>query len=287
MLLHDRTKAHIDNFAANPSHALIVRGDAGSGKLFLAFEITVKLLALESVQKLNNYPYFKHLRPMKRTVSIDQVRELQNFFQLKTAGDSKIRRIAVIENAHFLSVEAQNALLKILEEPPQDSVLILTVQGERSLKETIYSRSQQIVVQTPELDDVLAYYGNSELEKDRIIKAYFLAGGGMGLISALLRSDETHVLLENVKLAKKMLSLPIYERLCEADSLSKQPETLPDFLYALRRVILVLVEQFALTNNKTKLQKITKSLSLVHETEASLEHNPNVKLLLTNLLIKL
>ena len=57
----------------------------------------------------------------KGSIAIEQIRALISFFQLKVPGKTKIKRVAIIQDADRMGLEAQNALLKALEEPPEDS----------------------------------------------------------------------------------------------------------------------------------------------------------------------
>jgi hypothetical protein len=74
-------------------------------------------------------------------IDIDTVRSLCGRTHYKSSGT----RIAVLEQAEFLSEPAANALLKTLEEPPGDSLIILTAQSVGSLLPTIVSRCHRVL----------------------------------------------------------------------------------------------------------------------------------------------
>ncbi len=76
----------------------------------------------------------------KQTISIDQIRDLQH--QLSLRPHSAKYKTGIILEAQRMTVEAQNALLKTLEEPPARSILILTAPSTKSLLPTIVSRCQ-------------------------------------------------------------------------------------------------------------------------------------------------
>lgn len=69
-------------------------------------------------------------------------RPIQSFLSMKTMLDGK--KVVIIDDAHKMTPEAQNCLLKTLEEPPPDSVLILVTSDKQALFETIVSRCQTI-----------------------------------------------------------------------------------------------------------------------------------------------
>ncbi len=74
----------------------------------------------------------------KKNISINQIRLLINKLKLKPVNQKF--KIAIIENAQDLSTEAQNALLKVIEEPPEYAQIFLTVDYIENLLPTIKSR---------------------------------------------------------------------------------------------------------------------------------------------------
>lgn len=76
----------------------------------------------------------------ENSIGIDQVRELEHSLSLKP--HSFPPKVGLITQAEKLTIEAQNALLKILEEPVGDSVLILTAPRKENLTSTVVSRCQ-------------------------------------------------------------------------------------------------------------------------------------------------
>src|SRR5258708_28655527 len=132
-LLHDRTRGELDNFVTRPSHALLIVAPTGSGKTMLALHLASQLLETD-VDKLANHPYFKQLSaPPGKSISIDSVRDTIRFLMLKAASTGTTSRVVVIENATAMTVQAQNALLKTIEEPPAGTVLILTAASQLGL----------------------------------------------------------------------------------------------------------------------------------------------------------
>src|SRR5262249_51840015 len=140
LVLSQATQRAVDSFVEKPSHAVLITAPAGAGKRSLALELAARLL---QVEKLDNQPYFKHvtLTNMK-SISVEAVRDVIKFLSLKTTGKSAINRMVIIENAQLMTPQAQNALLKTIEEPPAGTVLILTAPGELGILPTIRSRVQ-------------------------------------------------------------------------------------------------------------------------------------------------
>jgi DNA polymerase-3 subunit delta' len=78
----------------------------------------------------------------KKDIGIDRIRELKRFMQLQPMrGRAKV---AVLDEAHLLTIPAQNALLKVLEEPPARSFLLLVSSNPGALLATVRSRCQRL-----------------------------------------------------------------------------------------------------------------------------------------------
>jgi DNA polymerase III subunit delta' len=88
------------------------------------------------------HPDFLRIEPEGKFIRIGQIRELLGILAKKPF--EALCRVVVISNAHTMNSEAGNALLKVLEEPPASTVLILTASGTAELLPTIVSRCQQI-----------------------------------------------------------------------------------------------------------------------------------------------
>jgi DNA polymerase III subunit delta' len=88
------------------------------------------------------HPDFLLIEPEGKFIRIGRIRELLGILAKKPYEASC--RVVVISNAHTMNPEAGNALLKVLEEPPAGTILILTASGTAELLPTIVSRCQQI-----------------------------------------------------------------------------------------------------------------------------------------------
>ncbi|MBU2511953.1 DNA polymerase III subunit delta' [bacterium] len=89
-----------------------------------------------------SHPDFKIVKPDGQFIKISQVHDLINLLSLKPAYAKK--RIILVKDANRLNQEAANSFLKILEEPPLNTLIILMTLDETLLLETILSRCQKI-----------------------------------------------------------------------------------------------------------------------------------------------
>jgi replication-associated recombination protein RarA len=283
LLLNPAVKSTVDQFVSNPSHALMLLGPSGAGKPYLAQQMLTKILG----HKLSSNQYYLHIQPTNNVISIDEVRKLHAFTKLRTVGTQPIRRAILIEDAHCLGIDAQNVFLKLLEEPPADTIFILTVNDKTGLLPTIYSRTQHIVLKPVAKVDVDSYFFALGHTASDITRAYHIADGQIGLMNSLLDKGAGHPLTQAIDQAKQLLRSPHFERLAQVDALSKQKDNLPTLLWALERVCHAALVQATLAGNHHDTSRWIASEQLLLQAQANLSANPQAKLLLTNLVLNI
>lgn len=284
LLLHPQTERQLASFVANPPHALLIVGELGAGKGTVARTLAEQLLQISDATQNSKVQW---LMDDGKSVPIEQIRELQHFLQLKVPGREHIKRVIIIENASRLSTESQNTLLKTLEEPPADTVIILTVRRPEDVLATISSRTQQLQVKAVSLDAAKLYF--EQYPAANLVKNYHLSGGSAGLLTALLENSQDHPLVEQVEVAKKVLQASAFERLSLVESLSKQKDktAVPNLLWALQRVSDAALQQAGSTENHRLTKRWQASLSHIITAQDELRGNPQTKLLLTDLMLNL
>lgn len=272
-------------FLEQPSHALLIVGSAGSGKYALARAVALNLLKINQ-DKLDNYPYFSELSPPagENEISIDMVRGVISSLKLKTPPNEPVNRVIIIRNAETMSQEAQNALLKILEEPPMGSLFILTAGSPRSVIPTIASRARVITVHEVGLDQANDYYSEQYSHK-QLSSAWNLSGGATGLLGALLTKDQQHPLKSAVLEAKQIYSGDCFYRLQVFDGLSKDKIRFGLVVEALARVAESLHHQSA--GNNRKQRAMLKNRQLIAQSRVLLTTNTNTRLIALNLALNL
>lgn len=169
-------------------HAVLLAGPQGVGKLDLALEWSKSLLCeMPSPEgeacgyceachwfDAGTHPDFLHLTfiekenregevRMATEISVEQAREAVEFVQLSTyrAG----RRLVLIEPAEGLNTASANALLKVLEEPPINTLFMLISHQPRQLLPTILSRCHRIEIGLPSWDDSRAWLNTHGLNE--------------------------------------------------------------------------------------------------------------------------
>jgi len=281
ILLSPSTRKSIDSFISSPSHALGVFGDQGSGKYTVAEYLARNILQLGESSQITEIHI---VRPNdKGSIPIEDIRGIAGFLKLKSVSKKTIARVVIIEDAHTLSTEAQNALLKTLEEPPRDTVIILTATSSSRLLATISSRIKAISLRPVDKLITNEFYQDRFASKD-IEKAWLISDGKPGLMSALLHNED-HALLPYIESAKQILTGNKYDRLLMVDTLSKQ-----DLFQLFTGLIIVSTAAFKQAvgkGNKAQIQRWHDIRDTAYQARKSLRSNPNSKLLLTDLMLSL
>jgi DNA polymerase-3 subunit delta' len=217
----------------------------------------------------------------KKDIKVATVRKLEK--KLALASQGKKNKIAIIDEADLLTVNAQNALLKTLEEPQKKCILILVCHNLTKILPTIQSRcliKKFNLVQDSEISQMLSDNQN----KREII---FWSVGRPGIAKKLKNNLSELKRKQSIQAnLKKILQEGINSRFLQAEILSKDSEQLKEILnlwiVLLRRDILKQNNYFHITSQKALLliDEINKSLEIIQET------NANVRLVLESLLLK-
>lgn len=125
---------------------------------------------------------------LKASVPVEEIRKIAPFMQ-KTASVADGWRIAIINDADTMTRSSQNSLLKILEEPPEKSLLILVTHRAGALLPTIYSRCVHIPFM-PLSDDIIRGAITGRCATDRISMIVSMAEGSLG--AAYEYTDDQH-----------------------------------------------------------------------------------------------
>ena len=150
------------------SHAYIFQGPKGVGKKEFALEFSKVILKDNLVAS----PDFKIIEPSGSTLKIEQIRDLQSDIYIKPYKDKKIY---ILNGSDKMSIQAQNSLLKTLEEPPAYMILILIVENSSLILDTIKSRCEIIKfhpVKNDLIEDYLINILGLGKEKAKVFSAF-------------------------------------------------------------------------------------------------------------------
>jgi len=130
------------------SHAYIITGSVAGNRYDAAYDFAIKALDEQDQKGHPDLVELTHEKP--GTISVDEIRS-QVTDQLAIKPFRASRKVVIIDEAEKMTVQAQNALLKTIEEPPAYAVILLLTSAEQMLLETI--RSRCITVRLSEEDD--------------------------------------------------------------------------------------------------------------------------------------
>jgi len=173
-------------------HALIFNGLSGLGKLEFARQFAKSILcespdenghACQSCRsctqfEADTHPDFHQLEPEEigKALKIDQIRGLIEKFSL--ASHYNRHRVAILSPAEDMNQAAANSLLKSLEEPPANTLIILVTSQRSALPATILSRCQQVDFPPPGKDMALTWLNNNHPEGvERLSELLIMANG--------------------------------------------------------------------------------------------------------------
>lgn len=176
-------------------HAYLISGPPGSGKRGLASDLSNLVGAAKSQDVFASPPpgvFLAEPESKSRRIVIDQVRALEHALQMRSGNGH--RKVAIVADADRLQPQAANAFLKTLEEPPNDSLLILLSAMPEVLPDTILSRCVAVPL-TAEQKRALSE------EEDELVALLGEVGGskGQGIQPAYQLSRGFHRLLGEIR----------------------------------------------------------------------------------------
>ncbi|HEX6462735.1 MAG TPA: hypothetical protein VFZ58_05750 [Candidatus Saccharimonadales bacterium] len=212
------------------AHAIMLIGVSEHSSLYEASQLAQNIASGGTIQ-------FVKKADEKTGIAISQIRELYKATRSKSTGT---KRVWVIEDAETMSLEAQNAFLKLLEEPPADVLFILCVKEATTLLPTVRSRTQNLYCQPVQEQAAKAYLSNQGTG-DSVAQLLFLAAGSASEL-VLLASNEKYrqKQLELAATAKQLVSASIFEKIVIIQKIAGEREqTLAVLRLALRMLSLL------------------------------------------------
>lgn len=285
ILLHPDTEALLEQFIAKPAHAVLLVAPSGAGKRTLGRHLAAQLLRIDD-ERLDGHPYFKTLASVDgKAISIESVRDVTHFLMLRTASSAAVARVVLIENAGLMTQQAQNALLKTIEEPPAGTILILTAPSEMDILPTIRSRVQSLTLRLPTADALQDYFLKAGHAEKSISKALMMSDGLPGLTQALLAQDESHPLVAAAARARDILQKAAFERILMIDDLAKQKQQLLDTLFIMQRIAEINLRKHG--SNAATLRRWHTVLTASYDAYAQILGSGQVKLVVLQFMLSI
>ena len=224
---HEQIIEHLQNAIAmdKVSHAYIINGPDKSGKMMLAeaFAMTVQCeqggrdacLECHSCKQAlgRNQPdiiYVSHEKP--NTISVDDIRtQVNNDIVIKPY--SSRHKIYIIDEAEKMNVQAQNALLKTIEEPPAYAIILLLTTNADDFLPTILSRCVSLNIKAVPDETIEKYLmSNWQIPDYQAQICVAFAQGNVGKAIQLASSSDFNELKASVlQLVKRLHEIDLYE----------------------------------------------------------------------------
>lgn len=275
----------------NVLHSYLFIGPDGIGKSLFAMDFANMILCLspdlDTVPcghcksclefKNSNHPDFFLVKPEDgKSIKIEQIRFLQEKIAEKPIISS--RKVYIIDNADCMTKEAQNCLLKTLEEPPEYATIILISSNENKLLHTIRSRTTKIVFQhlsNVELRDCLVSQGLDVPNNENVFN---LCGGSVGKAIKLQENFVSYKELD--KLISMLTEKDVVELWKNSDILYKSKDSIQELLEYMN---IVFMDRLLQTQDPVYIHVI----EIIEQTKKRLESNANFDMSIDYLLLQI
>ena len=230
-------------------HAILLSGPEGVGKHHFAKNLVAAILCLQPdetgiacgqckhclLMDACTYPDFVHVTPEedKNTIPIDEIRLLIGKLHLTRHFEAK--KIALIEYADNMNTNAANALLKTLEEPPEETIIILVTSAPLKLPATIRSRCQFVPFYSPTQEQSLDWLKSisNDVEWEPLLRV------AQGAPLQAIQYHETELLDQRISVVKGFLE--VFEANSDPIEIAARIEAIP-FLLCFQWIQAVIVD---------------------------------------------
>lgn len=265
LTLHESARHTLTALATRPPQGVLLVGAEGAGKLTVTMALASHIT--------DHSTDIRVIAPDdKGTLSIDTIRELYKSTRSKQSG----RQVVIIERADRMSLEAENAFLKLLEEPREGLIFILTALHTETLLPTILSRIQQVSL-PPVADEAIRRLVMSKqpgIAQNDLSQLVFLAQGRPGSALKLLGEGALPKQRERMQVVKQLIGAKPHERFVLSAKLSSSREECVETLQAMSRVVEV---QLGSANTPAQATHWTTIANALEDTLQAIHHNGNVR----------
>jgi len=291
---NNENKKILNNSIINKNivHSYLFYGADGIGKRIFAKEFAKMILCNGEVSEnkpcntcksciefdSDNNPDFFLIEPDGNSIKIEQVRQMQKSVLEKPIESEK--KVYIIDNCHLMTKEAQNCILKTLEEPQEYIVIILITANENNILPTVKSRCTKIYFKELDNSELFKYIGSKYegtlLEKDLID----LCGGSISkadiIVNKLDILREVKNFTQNISKINKLQFLKNNQILYDN---KEDIFLILDYMY-------VLLYEMIMKNDRN-ISGYINSMKYVEKTKEKLINNNNFDMTIDNLLIKI
>lgn len=171
ILGNEKANKILEELLKRDTLSICLSGPEGLGKKSKALELIGQILKVNTDEAAVHADLF-FVEPTNSLIKLEKIRELIEFSYLKSYSGG--RKFALINDAHLMNTESQNALLKLLEDPPEGQTIILITHKYDELLSTIRSRLIKVSYQKLTDDEIKTAVG-----RDLSTEVLILADGSV------------------------------------------------------------------------------------------------------------
>lgn len=198
---HDKAKRILRQQikAGRIGHAYLFVGKNGIGKKLVARAFAADIMGdiEDGLIERNRHPDFKLWETDKKSVGVSSIRNLQEGLFLSPT-QSK-RKVVMINEGEKLTTQAQNALLKILEDPPEETTFLILVEKLSKILPTLISRCQILRFAPLDQGSILKIIDTSNLGKPEEVLLLNLGQGSINETNKILAEVSLHTVISDLK----------------------------------------------------------------------------------------
>lgn len=281
---HQKQKKVLQRLKENTPHALLFQGPEKIGKKSLAVDFIKTINSLNQCEQIDKgvHPDLLTITPEKGEIYIEQIEEVIKKVSLKS---SFLRtKGVIIDDAHLMNHYAQNSLLKTLEEPSGDTVILLITEYPFMLLPTIVSRTFKLSFGFVEEEDIYKLLQKKGCKESKEIASLSMGKPGLAL-DYFLDKGKREVEKRRREEFDDIIKGDLSFRFFKAKEVSKKEdlrETMKCWLECLRHEFLKHVEKGKDINKlKGVIEDLEDAIILNRKT------NINIQLALEKIMIKL
>jgi DNA polymerase III subunit delta' len=280
----------------NLSHSYLFLGSDGFGKEYLSKEFARYILCgnKKEDQCSGCLKFKKGAHPDlffidgKDGIKIDQVRDVIERVNLTPSFSEK--KVLIITKLENMGIEAANALLKTLEEPPRDTVILITARSEKVIPETIISRSQVFKLNKlsqNQVRDILL----KEYPEEKVTEVVRISGGGLGESLELL-SNSTYlkkkkmVFSDAIKLITSKSVLEKFKIIEEYDKKKEIKELFGAYVGIIQDIITGNSSAMPEIIDNVEPERIKRISQKILKIYANLEYNVSLRIALEEIILE-
>ena len=284
---NDKAKEILNKIVENKNYvnSYLFVGIEGIGKFLFAKEFAKKILNVDDLSKSMSY---HEIDFGKDSIKVDEIRKIEESIYTKPVNSDK--KVIIINNSENMTIAAQNAFLKTLEEPPSYAIIILITSNETMLLTTIKSRCMKIKFEKISDSQIEKYIKENFdfMPTDNMVKS---CEGSIGYSRKIINLQEDYLQIEKFTKDIKKKSLLdafksgqfFYDLKPKAKKTTKKKEENEDY----EKTIFDYLDYLNIVLYNSKDANLINCVDIVEKVKQNLKINANYDMSIDYLIMKM